>query len=64
MRRPAFGALAGDLLLSALLGNFAGYLNLLPCLRSDGIHLLAHLRAVRFRLQLKDSALRTLSHYL
>jgi hypothetical protein len=27
--------------------NFAGYLNLLPCFRSDGIHLLAHARAAR-----------------
>jgi hypothetical protein len=29
----------------------AGYLNLLPRLQSDGIHLLAHLQAVRFRVQ-------------
>jgi Predicted membrane-associated Zn-dependent proteases 1 len=48
---PALGTLTGDLLLFAVASNFAGYLNLLPCFRSDGIHLLAHIRAVRFRLQ-------------
>jgi hypothetical protein len=49
--RPALGTAVGDLLLFAVASNFAGYLNLLPCFRSDGIHLLAHIRAVRFRLQ-------------
>ena len=49
--RPALGTPMGDLLLFAVTSNFAGYLNLLPCLRSDGIHLLAHIQAVRFRLQ-------------
>jgi hypothetical protein len=49
--RPALGTVTGDLLLFALASNLAGYLNLLPCFRSDGIHLLAHLRAVRFRIQ-------------
>ena len=49
--RPAFGTFEGDLLLATMVSNGAGYLNLLPCLRSDGIHLLAHIRAARFRLQ-------------
>jgi membrane-associated protease RseP (regulator of RpoE activity) len=49
--RPAFGSFEGDLLLATMVSNGAGYLNLLPCLRSDGIHLLAHIRAARFRLQ-------------
>ena len=49
--QPALGTLAGDLLLAAVACNCAGYLNLLPCFRSDGIHLLAHIRAARFRLQ-------------
>jgi len=49
--RPAFGTLTGDLLLAAMACNCAGYLNLLPCFRSDGIHLLAHFRAARSRLQ-------------
>jgi hypothetical protein len=48
---PALGTLPGDLLLFAVASNFAGYLNLLPCFRSDGIHLLAHIRAVRLRVQ-------------
>jgi membrane-associated protease RseP (regulator of RpoE activity) len=49
--QPALGTLTGDLLLAAMASNCAGYLNLLPCFRSDGIHLLAHIRAARFRLQ-------------
>lgn len=49
--QPMPGSPAGDLLLFAMAANFAGYLNLLPCFRSDGIHLLAHLRAARFRWQ-------------
>jgi regulator of sigma E protease len=49
--QPALGSLAGNLLLAAMASNCAGYLNLLPCFRSDGIHLLAHIRAARFRLQ-------------
>jgi peptidase M50-like protein len=48
--QPALGTCMGDLLLFAMGSNFAGYLNLLPCFRSDGIHLLAHIRAAaRFR---------------
>ena len=49
--RPAFGTLQGDLMLVAMASNLAGYLNLLPCFRSDGIHLLAHIRAARFHQQ-------------
>ena len=49
--RPALGTPLGDLLLFSIASNLAGYLNLLPCFRSDGIHLLAHIRAARFRLQ-------------
>jgi membrane-associated protease RseP (regulator of RpoE activity) len=45
--RPGFGSLEGDLYLFTIVANFAGYLNLLPCFRSDGIHLLAHIRAAR-----------------
>lgn len=48
--QPATGTLLGDLLLFAMVSNFAGYLNLLPGFRSDGTHLLAHLSAAaRFR---------------
>jgi hypothetical protein len=49
--QPALGTPVGDLLLFAIASNFAGYLNLLPCFRSDGIHLLAHIRAARVGLQ-------------
>jgi membrane-associated protease RseP (regulator of RpoE activity) len=49
--RPPIGSTAGDIVLFAMAANFGGYLNLLPCFRSDGIHLLAHIRAARFRLQ-------------
>jgi hypothetical protein len=49
--QPAIGTPMGDLFLVAMASNFAGYLNLIPCFRSDGIHLLAHIRAARFRLQ-------------
>jgi hypothetical protein len=45
--RPWLGNPAGDLFLFTMAANFAGYLNLLPCFRSDGIHLLAHARAAR-----------------
>lgn len=48
--QPAVGSLLGDLVVFAMVSNFAGYLNLLPGFRSDGTHLLAHLRAAsRFR---------------
>ena len=50
MGRPVVGTLSGDLLLVTMGANLAGYLNLLPCFRSDGIHLLAHVRAARLRL--------------
>jgi len=45
--QPSLGTPAGDLFLFTMAANFAGYLNLLPCFRSDGIHLLAHARAAR-----------------
>lgn len=48
--QPALGTLSGDLFFLTMAANFAGYLNLLPCFRSDGIHLLAHVRAARLRL--------------
>jgi hypothetical protein len=44
---PGLGSASGDLYLFTLVANLAGYLNLLPCFRSDGIHLLAHFRAAR-----------------
>jgi membrane-associated protease RseP (regulator of RpoE activity) len=44
---PGLGTASGDLYVFTLVANFAGYLNLLPCFRSDGIHLLAHFRAAR-----------------
>jgi membrane-associated protease RseP (regulator of RpoE activity) len=53
--RPALGTPLGDLLLFSIASNLAGYLNLLPCFRSDGIHLLAHIRAARFRMQPAES---------
>jgi membrane-associated protease RseP (regulator of RpoE activity) len=46
---PGLGTFTGDLLVFSMGANFAGYLNLLPCFRSDGIHLLAHVRAARSR---------------
>ena len=49
--RPWLGSVAGDVLVFGMAANLSGYLNLLPCFRSDGIHLLAHIRAARFRLQ-------------
>jgi peptidase M50-like protein len=51
MGQPALGTVMGDLVMFGIACNFAGYLNLLPYFRSDGIHLLAHIRAARFRLQ-------------
>lgn len=44
---PRHGSVIGDFYLFAAVANLAGYLNLLPCFRSDGIHLLAHMRAAR-----------------
>jgi hypothetical protein len=49
--QPALGTTTGGLMLVGMASNVAGYLNLLPCFRSDGTHLLAHIRAARFRLQ-------------
>jgi peptidase M50-like protein len=49
--QPGLGTTSGDLMLVGMASNVAGYLNLLPCFRSDGIHLLAHIRAARFRLR-------------
>lgn len=45
--QPLPGTLAGDTLFVMIGANLAGYLNLLPCFRSDGNHLLAHVRAAR-----------------
>ena len=45
--RPTIGSVEGELYLFTLVANLAGYLNLLPCFRSDGCHLLAHIRAAR-----------------
>lgn len=44
---PGLGSPSGDLCLFTLVAHVAGYLNLLPWFRSDGIHLLAHIRAAR-----------------
>lgn len=44
---PGLGSTTGDLCLFTLVAHVAGYLNLLPWFRSDGIHLLAHIRAAR-----------------
>jgi hypothetical protein len=49
--QPGLGTTWGELMLVGMASNVAGYLNLLPCFRSDGIHLLAHIRAARFHLQ-------------
>ena len=49
--QPTLGTTSGDLMLVGMASHVAGYLNLLPCFRSDGIHLLAHIRAARFRSQ-------------
>lgn len=45
--QPGPGTFTGELLLITMGANLAGYLNLLPCFRSDGNHLLAHVRAAR-----------------
>lgn len=44
---PGLGSVAGDFYLFTMVAHIAGYLNLLPWFRSDGIHLLAHMRAAR-----------------
>jgi hypothetical protein len=44
---PALGSQAGEFYLFTIVAQLAGYLNLLPWFRSDGIHLLAHIRAAR-----------------
>ena len=44
---PALDSSAGEVYLFNLVAQLAGYLNLLPWFRSDGIHLLAHIRAAR-----------------
>ncbi|HEU4698266.1 MAG TPA: site-2 protease family protein [Gemmatimonadales bacterium] len=41
------GGLGQLLGIFGVVANFSGYLNLLPCFSSDGVHLLAHLRAMR-----------------
>ena len=48
---PSLRTTLGQVLLFGMVANIGGYLNLLPCFRSDGIHLLAHIRAARFSLQ-------------
>jgi hypothetical protein len=48
---PPLRTTLGQVLLFGMVANIGGYLNLLPCFRSDGIHLLAHIRAARFSLQ-------------
>lgn len=45
--QPGLGTVTGDMLFVMVGANLAGYLNLLPCFRSDGNHLLAHVRAAR-----------------
>ena len=47
--RPPLGSLAGDVLIFGMVANLSGYLNLLPWFRSDGFHLLAHMRAARLQ---------------
>ena len=44
---PALGSSSGEFYLFNIVAQLAGYLNLLPWFRSDGIHLLAHIRAAR-----------------
>ncbi|HEU5041366.1 MAG TPA: site-2 protease family protein [Gemmatimonadales bacterium] len=44
---PALGSPGGELYLFNIVAQLVGYLNLLPCFRSDGLHLLAHIRAAR-----------------
>jgi hypothetical protein len=44
---PSPGSASGELFLINLVAQLAGYLNLLPWFRSDGIHLIAHIRAAR-----------------
>ncbi len=46
---PPFASFSGAVLIASMVANFGGYLNLLPCLHSDGSHLLAHVRAARER---------------
>lgn len=46
---PRVGDFTSDLLLFGIAANLAGYLNLIPCARSDGHHLIAHLSAARAR---------------
>jgi hypothetical protein len=48
--QPGLSTVRGDVLVLGMAANFCGYLNLVPCFRSDGIHLLAHLHAARSRL--------------
>jgi membrane-associated protease RseP (regulator of RpoE activity) len=44
---PALVSSAGEFYLFNMVAQLAGYLNLLPWFRSDGFHLLAHIRAAR-----------------
>ena len=44
---PPLGSSDGEFFLFNMVAQLAGYLNLLPWFRSDGIHLLAHIRAAR-----------------
>lgn len=49
--QPHLSTVTGSVLLVAMVSNLSGYLNLVPCFSSDGVHLLAHIRAARLRLQ-------------
>jgi membrane-associated protease RseP (regulator of RpoE activity) len=53
---PLPGSFTSDLMLFGVVANVVGYLNLLPCSRSDGHHLLVHLCAARARVSSADSA--------
>jgi len=53
--QPDVGGFTADLLLFGIVANLGGYLNLLPCLQSDGRHLAAHLRAARARVPSRSS---------
>lgn len=45
--QPGVGDFTGSVLLFSVAANLGGYLNLVPCSRSDGHHLAAHLCAKR-----------------
>lgn len=45
--QPGFGTFTGEVLIYSIVANLGGYLNLVPCLRSDGYHLLTHYCAAK-----------------